>query len=186
MVRSKSISRAAAGLTLALGMMACTGYKSPSPENFIRAINAYYAENDDCLYPSALHFPYEIHAHELSPAKIKGLDALAKAGLLQRGVERDIQVTRYSLTPYASGRVTGRFCYGHREVTAIESSTPPATNNGQQTTQVTYHYKMMDVPGWAQSDDMKAAFPALAKDTSDQPQDTIQLVLTVNGWRVPE
>jgi hypothetical protein len=186
MVRSKWVSRAAGGLTLALSLTACNSYKAASPENFTRAINAYYAENDDCLYPSALHFPYEVQAHELSPGQVKALDALTTAGLLKRGEEKDIQVKRYSLTPYGSSRVTGRFCYGHRQVTSIDSSTPPATVNGQQTTQVTYHYKMMDLPGWAQSDDMRATFPALAKDTADQPQDTVRLVLTVNGWRVPE
>ena len=83
--------------------------------------------------------------------KKKGLDALADAGLLKSLEDRDIHVKRYELTTYGK-RVPPRFCYGHRVVTSIDGFTPPATVNGQQTTQVNYHYKMMDVPGWADSD----------------------------------
>jgi hypothetical protein len=44
----------------------------------------------------------------------------------------------------------------------------------------------MDVPAWADSDQIRKAFPAFAKETVGNPQDRATLVLTVNGWRVPE
>jgi hypothetical protein len=71
-------------------------------------------------------------------------------------------------------------------VTSIDSFTPPAAVDGQQTTQVSYHYKMRDVPGWADSDAMRKAFPALAKATAPDAQGQTTVVLTMNGWRVPE
>jgi hypothetical protein len=71
-------------------------------------------------------------------------------------------------------------------VTSIDSFTPPAMVNGQQTTQVNYHYKMMDVPGWADSDSMRKTFPALAKSTAPDAQDHATLVLSQSGWHVPE
>jgi hypothetical protein len=51
---------------------------------------------------------------------------------------------------------------------------------------VDYHYKMMDVPGWADSDQIRKTFPAFANATSGNPEDHATLVLTVNGWRIPE
>jgi hypothetical protein len=42
------------------------------------------------------------------------------------------------------------------------------------------------VPGWADSDQVRAAFPAFAKATSPDAQDHATLALTINGWRVPE
>ena len=99
--------------------------------------------------------------------------------------DRDIHVKRYELTTFGK-RVPPRFCYGHRVVTSIDSFTPPAPVDGQQTTQVSYHYKMRDIPGWADSDSMRKAFPVLAKTTAPDAQDTKGVVLTMNGWRVPE
>ncbi len=186
MARSILMSRAAASCALALLLTACNAYKEPSEKNFSGAINGYYSEHNECLYPSALRFPYEVSANDQGSSTVKGLDALTDAGLLKRVEEKTIKVKRYSLTPFASTRVNGRFCYGHREVTSIDSFTPPAPVNGQQATKVTYHYKMLDVPGWAQSEQMRTAFPTLARNTTGQPQDTIQVVLTPNGWRVPE
>ena len=185
MAREKWIDRTGA---LALGLMlaGCTGFKAPTPQNFTRALNAYYSNHDDCLFPSAIRFPYEAStaSNDTDPNK-KGLDALAAAGLLKSLEDRDIHVKRYSLTTFGS-RVPPRFCYGHRVVTSIDASTPPAMVNGQSTTQVSYHYKMMDVPGWTDSDSMRKTFPAFAKATSADAQDRTTLVLTVNGWRVPE
>ena len=138
------------------------------------------------LFPSALRFPYEAgtSAGDTDPRK-KGLDALAAAGLLRSLEDRDIHVKRYELTPFGQ-RVNPRFCYGHRVVTSIEGFTPPATVDGQQTSQVTYHYKMMDVPGWANSDAVRKAFPLFVQQTADNPEGKTTVVLTVNGWRVPE
>jgi hypothetical protein len=182
MNRRKAIPFVATGVVLISLLVACSGYKAANQKNFSGALNTYYLNHEECLYPSALRFPYETDTKEKTP----GLDALTGAGLLERTEEKNIHVKRFSLTNYGRTRVTPRFCYGHREVTSIDSFTPPTTVNGQQTTQVQYHYKLVDLPGWANSDQMRAAFPALAKASGDQVQDTAKLVLTPNGWRVPE
>jgi hypothetical protein len=186
MARQTWIYRAGTALTLGLVLAGCNGYKAATPQNFTRALNAYYGNNDNCLFPSAIRFPYEASttSGDTDPRK-KGLDALVDAGLLKSLEDRDIHVKRYQLTTYGS-HIPPRFCYGHRVVTSIDGSTPPAVVNGQQTTQVDYHYKMMDVPGWADSDEIRKAFPAFAKATSGNAQDRATLVLTMNGWRVPE
>jgi hypothetical protein len=186
MARQRWIYRT--GITLSLGFLVagCNGFKAPTPKNFTGALNAYYGNNDDCLFPSAIRFPYEASTTtgDTDPRK-KGLDALADAGLLRSLEDRDIHVKRYELTTFGK-RVPPRFCYGHRVVTSIDNFTPPATVNGQQTTKVDYHYKMMDVPSWTDSDKIRAAFPAFAKATGGDAKDQATLVLTMNGWRVPE
>ena len=67
------------------------------PTKLYRALNAYYSNHDDCLFPSAIRFPYEAStaSNETDP-NIKGLDALAAAGLLKSLEDRDIHVKRYS------------------------------------------------------------------------------------------
>jgi hypothetical protein len=186
MARQRRIYRAGTALALGLLLAGCNGYKAATPANFTRALNAYYSNHDDCLFSSAVRFPYEAStvSTDTDPKK-KALDALADAGLLKSLEDRDIHVKRYSLTPYGS-RVPARFCYGHRVVTSIDSFTPPAAVDGQQVSKVDYHYKMMDVPGWADSDEIRKAFPAFSKSTSGDAQDRATLMLTVNGWRMPE
>ena len=104
---------------------------------------------------------------------------------MKRQEAKAIGVNRYILTP-AGERAGGRFCYGRREVTAVPSFTPPQTVNGQQTTTVTYHYVLRDLPVWADTAAMKDAFPALAKATSASPTDTARLQLTINGWEMAD
>jgi hypothetical protein len=153
------IYRTGAAFTVLLLLTGCGGFKKPTPANFTRALNAYYGNHDDCLYPGGLHFPYEESTTAGSADHPKGLDALVSAGLLVRLEDRDIHVIRYSLTNFV---------------------------NGKQVSQVDYHYKMMDVPGWTDSDSMRKAFPAFAKSTSADAHDRTTLVLSMNGWYVPE
>ena len=186
MARPTWLIRTTAACALTLLLSGCNDLKNTSDKNFTRALNYYFSNHDDCLFQSAVHFPYEAGtaAGDVDPKK-KGLDALAAAGLLRSLEDRDIHVKRYETTTYGS-RVPPRFCYGHRVVTSIDHFTPPAVVNGQQVSQVSYHYKMMDVPGWADSDQIRAAFPAFAKSTLADAQDHTTLALTVNGWGVPE
>jgi hypothetical protein len=185
MARQKWIYRAGTALTLGLVLAGCNGFKTANAKNFTRTLNFYYGNNDDCLFPSAIRFPYEAStASGDKDPRQPGLDALAAAGLLKSLEDRDIHVKRYELTTYGQ-RVPPRFCYGHRVITSIDGFTPPAAVDGQQTTKVDYHYKMMDVPGWADSDGIRKAFPVFAKATSGDAQGQTTLVLTMNGWRVP-
>ncbi len=186
MARQSWTTRTAAALALTLLVAGCNNFKKADETNFTRALNFYFSNNDDCLFQSAVRFPYQASTApgDVDPKK-KGLDALAAAGLLRSLEDRDIHVKRYETTTYG-GRIPPRFCYGHRVVTSIDSFTPPALVNGQQASQVNYHYRMRDVPGWANSDQIRAAFPAFAQATSSDARDHATLVLTMNGWRVPE
>jgi hypothetical protein len=173
-------------LSLVLALAGCNSFKAATPKNFTRELNIYFSNHDDCLFTSPIRFPYEAStaSNDVDPKK-QGLDALAAAGLLKSLEDKDIHVKRYEATPYGA-RVPPRFCYGHRLVTGIDSFTPPAVVDRRQTTQVNYHYKMMDIPGWADSDQIRKAFPAFAKATTGSPEDHATLVLTMNGWRMPE
>ena len=186
MARQKWLYHISTGIAVGILLAGCTGFKDPSPKNFTGALNAYYGNHDDCLFSSGIRFPYEASTTgaDADPRK-KSLDALADAGLLKSLEDRDIHVKRYSLTPYGS-RVPPRFCYGHRVVTSIDGFTPAAAVDGMKAMQVNYHYKMMDIPGWADSDQMRKAFPDYAKASSPDAQGQTTVVLTQNGWRVPE
>jgi hypothetical protein len=163
----------------------CSSFKEPNEKNFKIALNEYYSAHDDCLFTNTLRFPYETSRSDESGAGSKGMDALTASDLMKRQEAKLIGVNRYVLTP-AGERAGGRFCYGHREIVAVPSFTPPATVNGLPTTTVTYRYVMHDLPLWANTDAMRAAFPTLARSTSSDPQDTAKLVLTINGWAMAD
>jgi hypothetical protein len=158
----------------------CNSKNKPTPENFISTLNAYFLEHPDCLLVDT-RFPYETS----DPAKTKQLNTLVKSQLLEVSVETAIHASRYTVTP-TGARYAPRFCFGHRVVTSIDSSTPLTIVNGFRQTQVTYHYKMEDVPVWAKSDDVLAAFPKLATTTSGQASDHATLAQTIAGWQVPD
>jgi hypothetical protein len=186
MARQKWLYHISTGIAVGIVLAGCTGFKDPSPKNFTGALNTYYGNHDDCLFQSKLQFPYEAStAPSEKDPKIKSLDALEGAGLLKSLEDRDIHVKRYALTTYGQ-RVPPRFCYGHRVVTSIDGFTPAAAVDGMKAMQVNYHYKMMDIPGWADSDQMRKAFPDYAKASSPDAQGQTTVVLTQNGWRVPE
>jgi len=167
----------AALLTASLG---CNSKTKPTPENFTAALNKWFLEHSDCLL-SNTRFPYETS----NRAEIKQFNSLVKAQLLEVHEEASIHVSRYTVS--ASGaRYAPRFCYGHRVVSSIDSSTPPAVANGFPETQVTYHYIMQDVPIWAKTTEVQVAFPKLATATSGQASDHATLAQTLAGWQVPD
>jgi diadenosine tetraphosphatase ApaH/serine/threonine PP2A family protein phosphatase len=149
-------------------------------------LNTYYANHNDCLYSSALRFPYEVSPGPNAKQDKQRMDALMHAGLTKEPTEdRSIHVEVYALTA-AGERAAGRFCYGHREITSIDSSTPPVKNaNGLLEAHVTYHYKMMDVPVWAKTDEMLKAFPEMAKALSGDATGEATLANAGVGWQVP-
>jgi hypothetical protein len=162
-------------------LTACNSKSSATPENFTAGLNAHFADHPDCLFGDPPHFPYETS----DPAMTKQLNALVNEQLLTVGQERELHVSRY-ITTDAGARVAPRFCYGHRVVSSIDSFTPPAPANGFPETQVAYHYTMQDVPVWAKSDAMRAAFPAMALATSGTASDKATLAGTMAGWQVPD
>jgi hypothetical protein len=169
----------AAGVGLMLG--GCHSKASATPDNFIKGLNAHFAEHPECLLPDAPRFPYET----TDPERTKQMNALVTAQLLKVSVERDIHASRYVTTP-AGDRLAPRFCYGHRVVTGIDSFTPPTPRNGFPETDVVYRYHIEDLPIWAQSEGVKDAFPKMAKQVSGENTDKATLAGTITGWQVPD
>jgi hypothetical protein len=188
-VPGTSVSPALAAIVLSLLTIATltftsgcnnTGKASPTPANFTLGINNHYLDHPACLLTDT-RFPFETS----DPVITKQMDTLVKNLLLEKSVETSIHVSRYTVTP-AGTRYAPRFCYGHREVTGINSFTPIAVNNGFKETTVTYTYTMKEVPVWAESHDIQAAFPAMAHATTSQATDTIVLAQSPVGWQVPD
>jgi hypothetical protein len=92
-------------------------------------------------------------------------------------------INRYVLT--AAGSRTegkGRFCYGRRQVTSVEKFTAPVDYQGMPLTKVEYHFVLKNPPSWAKQDEVRNAFPMVAKSTSEEPVDEATLLLTHDGW----
>ena len=128
------------------------------------------------------------------------LDALTDAGMLTRTAEQkkvfifgSKQVNDYDLS--AKGRSEwipdqqqpgfGNFCFGHRDVTSIDNFTTSGDAQGATIANVDYHFKVTGSPAWAQSTEMRTAFPNLAADLAGSQVDKTTLVLTSSdGWQV--
>ena len=131
-------------------------------------------------------FRVEERTQEVINLDKQRMDAMMKAGLLKEPTEdKSIHVEVYDLTA-AGERAAGNFCYGHREITSIDNFTPPTkAANGMLQSQVAYHYKMMDVPVWAKTDDMLKAFPEMAKALAGDATGQNTLANAGVGWQVP-
>ena len=165
--------------------------------NFETAINDHYKAHPACLWSAPKKFP--VQAATSDEAKTEGFDALTDAGLLTRTTgEKKVfivaskQVNNYDVSDKGRGVWTqdetqpgyGNFCYGHRDVTSIDSFTDAADASGNKTAQVSYHYKYTDVAPWANSQEMKTAFPDLATTLAGPQAATASLTLTGDHWQV--
>jgi hypothetical protein len=174
---------AAASAVMAAG---CADSNVASKQNLTDALNHDYTESHDCLFAKPMPFPYQVAMNDKLLAETRHrLDALAEAGLLEREqtTQNGDTVNRYVLT--AAGAHTegaGKFCYGRRQVTSVEKFSAPVDYNGKPLTKVEYHFVMKDSPSWAQKDEVRNAFPDVAKDLAPQPVDEATLILTQQGW----
>jgi len=191
---SSALIRGGAVVALAVSSLLWISGCQPSKtaatnENYMAALNSYYAAHDECLFPGGLRFPYEVSEKggEVAgaPVTAKGLEALKNAGMVDRTEDKELQVYRYAMTA-AGTRATAAFCYGHRVLSSIDSASEPTKVNGFPETQVTYHYKLMDVPVWAKSDAIQAVFPVMGKVLKDGGEGKSRLSQTMAGWQVPE
>ncbi len=157
-----------------------SGKSAPTPSNFSQAINNHFLDHSDCLF-SDTRFPFETS----DPEKTRQMDALANAHLLDKSVETSIHVSRYTVTS-TGARFAPHFCYGHREVTSIDGSTPLTVNEGFKETTVSYSYTMKEVPVWVLSHDIQAAFPDMARATSSQVTAKATLAQSPVGWQIPD
>ena len=162
---------------------------------FKSALNSYYANQQECLWTAPVKFPQQ--ADTSKDEDTKTYDALTDAGLLTRKPEEkkrfligSKQVNDYDLsdqgrsswTPDPSQPGYGNFCYGHRDVTSIDNSTLGSNADGAKTVAVAYHYKIADVADWANSAEMKTAYPKIAATLDSTPSDTATLVMTGDHW----
>jgi hypothetical protein len=167
-------------LTLALLPIACDTKAKPTPENYIHTLNAYFADKYECLLPDT-RFPFETS----DVNEMKRMNTLVDSQLLTATHETAIHISRY--VPSTLGeKFAPHFCYGHRNVTSIDSSTPLAPANGFNETQVTYHYTMKDVPVWAKTPAVQAAFPDMGAKVTGPTEDKATLAQTRVGFQVPD
>jgi hypothetical protein len=183
--RWRHAEQLAAAVLLLMTISGCNRKKTQaSNENFKRAINAYfYNGRDECLFPVAQKFPNEVKVAE--KAEMKDMDALAKAGLLTRTEDGAFQLVRYDVTPLGT-RAKGRFCFGHRDVTSVDGFTPPRIVDNRKAFDVTYHYRIVDAPVWAQDEGLKKQFPELARKTSGNAEGKTTVMSAYEGWEVPD
>ena len=164
----------------------CTDRTSVSKENFAEVITKDYASNGDCLFSRALHFPYNVGAEDKLLTDTRSqLNAMADEGLLTRTSTHEGKETLLHFALTDAGRKVpgdGRFCYGKREVTSVDTFSAPSEFRGVQMTHVGYHYTIKDSATWAKAPEVKTAFPSVARSMSEQPVDEATLVLEKEGW----
>ncbi len=183
-------------LVLAVFALVATGCNNGSNSNlaYKTAIDQHFKALPVCIWSQPKKFPAQ--AATADDAKTQGYDALTQEGLLTRTTaEKKVliiskQVNNYDLsdkgrslwTPDSSQPGYGNFCYGTREVTSIDSATPGTNGQGAKTVDITYHYRIANVASWANSQEMKTAFPDIASALSSNPSDRATLVLTGDHW----
>ena len=166
------------------------------PGAFKHAINDYLSARPECVWSAPVKFPAQADAK--NEDQTKGFDALVDAGFLTRTpVEKkkllgSKQANDYDLTDKGRSNWTadqtqpgyGNFCFGHADVTNVDGYSPHEDNATQYT--VDYHYAVSHPAGWADSTEMKAAFPRIASLTSGQRTGTATLLKGNNGWQVSQ
>jgi hypothetical protein len=182
----------AAALLIAVGC----NKKADNTSNYTNAIDSYYSAHPACLFAQPQQFPTQKTTSDTSATA--PFDALVDQGLLVRTTaEKKVflvaskQVTNYDLSSQGRSDWTadttqpgfGNFCYGHRKVTTLDSSTPTTSDPGS-TTQVSYHYTLDGAPAWASAAETRNAFPNVATDLSGPQAATATLTDTANGWQV--
>jgi len=190
-------SRQAWGISLVLlagGLVGCNNGTNTDAA-YKAAINDHFKAFPVCIWGESKKFPNQ--ADTSDDAKTQGYDALTQEGLLTRtSAEKKVlivaskQINIYDLsdkgrsawTPDSSQPGYGNFCYGNREVTSIDNSTLGTNSSGAKTVDVAYHYKIAGVPSWANTPEMKTAFPKLAGAIDSNPADRATLVMAGDRW----
>ncbi|MEO6829099.1 MAG: hypothetical protein ABI164_04765 [Acidobacteriaceae bacterium] len=170
-----------------------------SKANFKTAIDNYYGAHPACLWQDAKKFP--VQATTSDEAKTEGFDALTDTGLLTRTTaEKKVfilgskQVNNYDVSDKGRSVWTqdptqpgyGNFCYGHRQVTSIDNFTSTVNASGTKTAHVNYHFTVGNVADWAESQEMKTAFPMLNETTGSSQPGEATLVMNGNNWQMAQ
>lgn len=160
--------------------------------DFEKAINAKISQSKLCYslqdndivfnkgFPIRVNHGYRSAGYSASDAILKGL---ANQGLLDVSQQANgfssvdvLEVTDKGQEVKFWDRKKGA-CVGHRAVAEVKSWTEPSEGNGVKMTQVTYTWKLDDVPGWVD----KKAFSGV-KGMAEPEEAKIILVKTNNDW----
>ncbi len=189
-LRSISLSLIAAAAVI---IPACHNNNTVDTSAFKSAIHDYYASRQECLWSEPIKFPAQADASKED--QTAQFDALTDAGLLQRtpaekqrfliGSKR---VNNYDLSDKGHSTWTadptqpgyGNLCVGSPQVQSIDSYSPNTADATQYT--VTYRYSL-SLPGWADTAEIRTAFPRVARDSQGQ-ETTATLIKSSNGWQV--
>ena len=160
---------------------------------FKSALDNYYSGHQVCLWSAPIKLPAQADASDED--QTRGFDALTDAGMLtrtpaekKRFLVGSKQVNDYDLS--AKGRSLwtadtaqpgyGNFCVGIPKVSSIDTYT--ASDSSATQYNVSYHYSV-NLPDWANSAEIKTAFPRIATD-SDSNAATATLAKSKDGWQV--
>ncbi len=183
------------GLIAVLIVSAGCNKQDNSDANYKTAINDHFKSSPACIWEQSKKMPAQ--AATSDDAKTEGYDALTQAGLLTRTTaEKKVliiaskQVNNYDLsdtgrsnwTPDPNQPGYGNFCYGHREVTSIDNAIVGTTSSGAKNATIQYHYKIADLPSWAQSQQVQTAFPSVASAENANQADKATLVMNGQQW----
>jgi hypothetical protein len=180
------------------GLFACaTGCKKEVDKApFKSAINKSYAGRHECIWPEPIKLPAQVDPSK--DERVRAYDALTDAGLFIRESEEkkrpllgSKQVNKYNLSDKGHSAWTadpsqpgyGNFCFGHFNVTAIDSATPNDPSNPTQYT-VHYRYEVEGVPDWARTPESMRTFRKIAADTSIQSATATLVKAADGGWAV--
>jgi len=186
-------------LALACGsLLTFAGCKksADSTPNFKTAIDNYYLTRPACLWHAPKQFPIQVDTKG-NPDTTQ-YDALFDQGLLtrttaekQKLIVLSKQVTNYDLS--ANGRAAwtadtqqpgfGNFCYGHWQVSSVDSNTPTTDKPGATTT-VNYHVALSGAPGWASAPETQNAFPEIQQNMAGPVAAVATLTDFDKGWAV--
>lgn len=200
--------RVLAPLAVSLALTACSSPRDVNPQNFAKSIDT-FLEQMGPRCEGSLQLPARSSDYdpELQEEKLDMLSALAKVGLLHVAEEtekvrgwrgsRDEPVRVYTLTEAAKPFVQERprtlltssstdFCWGKVLVDRIVRWQGPKVQGDYQEVMVTFTFRVVDMPAWAQDPAIQSAFPMLRDKLgeSGKKEVDIVLVLSTDGWRV--
>ncbi|MEO6804132.1 MAG: hypothetical protein ABI197_12900 [Granulicella sp.] len=170
--------------------------KTDNTSNYTNAIDTYYSAHPACLWSDPIKFPVQADTADVS--KTTPYDALVDQGLLVRTTAEkkkliisSKQVNNYDLSDQGRSAWTadptqpgfGNFCYGHRKVSSIDSSTPTNDQTGATTT-INYHYTFDGAPNWASAAETQNAYPEIHANLNGPHTDQVTLTNTNAGWQM--
>lgn len=194
-MRLASTLRTTTIFAVALFLVAGCKKTTDNSANYKSAINAWYSAHPACLWAQSQMFPTQVAASNSN--QNAPFAALVDQGLLTRSTsEKKVIIIskeeiNYDLSDKGRSAWTadrsqpgyGNFCYGHRSVQSILSSTPNDAQPGATTT-VSFQYNFSGAPDWAQAAETQNAFPQVKADLSGNGTASATLTDTTNGWQI--